>query len=114
MCVSVSNGSTQVAVLEGRSLIEHYLSRPADDISEIHGNIYLGKDLELKELKVNGNFNISVSKDLPIVAIGKVETPAAWIGATIGYLNQANDVYKLKIIVEDGSVVKFFDENGGS
>ena len=43
MCVSVSNGSTQVAVLEGRSLIEHYLSRPADDISEIHGNIYLGK-----------------------------------------------------------------------
>tara|TARA_Y100000748_G_scaffold297747_1_gene292129 strand:+ start:604 stop:1410 length:807 start_codon:yes stop_codon:yes gene_type:complete len=78
------------------------------------GNIYLGKDLELKELKVNGNFNISVSKDLPIVAIGKVETPAAWIGATIGYLNQANDVYKLKIIVEDGSVVKFFDENGGS
>ena len=43
MCVSVSKGSTQVAVLEGRSLIEHYLSRPADDISEIHGNIYLGK-----------------------------------------------------------------------
>ncbi|MBD35961.1 MAG: ribonuclease E/G [Actinobacteria bacterium] len=42
MCVSVSQGSTQVGVLEGRSLIEHYLSRPADDISEIHGNIYLG------------------------------------------------------------------------
>ena len=43
MCVSVSGGSTQVAVLEGRSLIEHYLSRPADDVSEIHGNVYLGK-----------------------------------------------------------------------
>jgi len=78
------------------------------------GNIYLGRDLELNELKVNGNFNIRVSKDLPIVAIGKVETPATWINATIGYLNQANEVYKLKIIVEDGSVVKFFDENGGS
>jgi ribonuclease E len=34
---------TQVAVLEGRSLIEHYVSRPADDVSQIHGNIYLGK-----------------------------------------------------------------------
>ena len=78
------------------------------------GNIYLGRDLELNELKVNGNFNIRVSKDLPIVAIGNVETPATWINATIGYLNQANEVYKLKIIVEDGSVVKFFDENGGS
>ena len=33
----------QVAVLEGRSLIEHYVSRPADDISQIHGNIYLGR-----------------------------------------------------------------------
>ena len=33
----------QVAVLEGRNLIEHYVSRPADDISQIHGNIYLGR-----------------------------------------------------------------------
>ena len=30
-------------MLEGRSLIEHYVSRPSDDVSEIHGNIYLGK-----------------------------------------------------------------------
>ena len=30
-------------MLEGRSLIEHYVSRPADDISQIHGNIYLGR-----------------------------------------------------------------------
>ena len=30
-------------MLEGRSLIEFYVSRPADDISEIHGNIYLGR-----------------------------------------------------------------------
>ena len=33
----------QVAVLEGRNLIEHYVSRPADDVSQIHGNIYLGR-----------------------------------------------------------------------
>ena len=43
MCVQVREGMTQVAVLEGRSLIEHYVSRPADDVSQIHGNIYLGR-----------------------------------------------------------------------
>lgn len=31
---------TQVAILEGRALIEHYVSRPADDANEIHGNVY--------------------------------------------------------------------------
>lgn len=43
MCVQVRPGLTQVAVLEGRNLIEHYVSRPADDVSQIHGNIYVGK-----------------------------------------------------------------------
>ena len=36
-------GQTHIAVLEGRSLIEHFVSRPADDISQIHGNIYIGR-----------------------------------------------------------------------
>jgi ribonuclease E len=52
MCVHVqparagdpdSGRVAQIAVLEGRALIEHYVSRPADDVSQIHGNIYLGK-----------------------------------------------------------------------
>ncbi|HEY5874809.1 MAG TPA: ribonuclease E/G, partial [Ilumatobacteraceae bacterium] len=43
MCVQARESLTQVAVLEGRSLIEHYVSRPADDVSQIHGNIYLGR-----------------------------------------------------------------------
>ncbi len=43
MCVQVRDGVTQVAVMEGRSLIEHYVSRPADDVSQIHGNIYMGR-----------------------------------------------------------------------
>ena len=43
MLVHVDEGVTHIAVLEGRSLIEHYVSRPSDDVSEIHGNIYLGK-----------------------------------------------------------------------
>ena len=41
MAVQVRPGMAQVAVLEGRNLIEHYVSRPADDVSQIHGNIYL-------------------------------------------------------------------------
>jgi ribonuclease E len=43
MCVHARPGSTQIAVLEGRSLIEHYVSRPQDDALQIHGNIYLGR-----------------------------------------------------------------------
>ena len=43
MAVQVRPGMAQVAVLEGRNLIEHYVSRPADDVSQIHGNIYLGR-----------------------------------------------------------------------
>ncbi|MCB1262207.1 MAG: ribonuclease E/G, partial [Acidimicrobiales bacterium] len=43
MVVSVRDQATQIAVLEGRNLVEHYVSRPADDVFQIHGNIYLGK-----------------------------------------------------------------------
>tara|TARA_Y100001970_G_scaffold231781_1_gene288230 strand:- start:15033 stop:15890 length:858 start_codon:yes stop_codon:yes gene_type:complete len=78
------------------------------------GNIFLGKDLNLKELKINGNFDITVSKELSVVVMGNVEAPPTWIDATIGYLNQADKVYELKIIVEDGSNVNFFDESEGS
>jgi ribonuclease E len=43
MAVHVQPEATQIAILEGRSLIEHQVSRPSDDVSQIHGNIYLGK-----------------------------------------------------------------------
>ncbi len=41
MCVHAGAGSTQIAVLEGRMLIEHYVAH--DDDSQIHGNVYLGR-----------------------------------------------------------------------
>ena len=75
------------------------------------GTIYLGKDLDLEELKVNGNFDIRVSNTLPIVVVGNVDVPPTWIDATIGYLNQAEKVYKLKVVVEEGSEVRFIDED---
>ncbi|HEC08355.1 MAG TPA: Rne/Rng family ribonuclease [Acidimicrobiales bacterium] len=43
MAVEVREGQTHIAILEGRSLIEYYVSRPSDDVGQIHGNIYLGK-----------------------------------------------------------------------
>jgi ribonuclease E len=43
MTVHVTPKATQIAVLEGRSLIEHYVSHPSDDVSQIHGNIYRGR-----------------------------------------------------------------------
>ena len=75
------------------------------------GVIYLGKDLSLEELKVNGNFDIKVSNTLPIVVVGNADVPPTWINATIGYLNQAEKVYKLKVVVEDGSEVRFINED---
>ena len=38
-----ADGTIQMAVLEGRVLVEHYVSRPEDDAASIDGNIYLGK-----------------------------------------------------------------------
>jgi ribonuclease E len=43
MVVHSQPAAIQIAVLEGRSLIEHYVSRPADDATQIDGNIYLGR-----------------------------------------------------------------------
>ena len=43
MCVHVRPHATQVAVLEGRILVEHYVSRASDDATQIDGNIYRGR-----------------------------------------------------------------------
>ena len=43
MAVHVGPKATQIAVLEGRSLVDLIVSRPSDDVAQIHGNVYLGK-----------------------------------------------------------------------
>jgi len=43
MAVHVRPEATQIAVLEGRALIEHYVSRPQDSDTQIDGNIYIGR-----------------------------------------------------------------------
>jgi len=43
MLVHVTPEATHIAVTEGRSLVEHYVARPSDDVAQIHGNIYMGR-----------------------------------------------------------------------
>src|SRR4029453_18669356 len=43
MCVQVTPQAPPIAAPEGRTLNKHYVSRPADDVSQIHGNVYLGR-----------------------------------------------------------------------
>ncbi len=43
VCVHVQPNATQIAMLEGRSLVEHYVSRAADATTQIDGNIYRGR-----------------------------------------------------------------------
>jgi ribonuclease E len=43
MCVHVRPHATQIAVLEGRTLVEHVVSRVSDDTTQIDGNIYRGR-----------------------------------------------------------------------
>ncbi|HXQ17999.1 MAG TPA: Rne/Rng family ribonuclease [Acidimicrobiales bacterium] len=43
VCVSVRPHATQIAMLEGRTLVEHYVSRAADETTQIDGNIYWGR-----------------------------------------------------------------------
>jgi ribonuclease E len=43
MCVHVERDLTQIAVLEGRSLIEHHVAQATDDANQIDGNVYFGR-----------------------------------------------------------------------
>ena len=73
------------------------------------GEIYLGPNLNLNELILNGKYEITVSKQLPIVVRGNATVPSSWLNATVGYLNQIDETYKLEIEIIDGSEVVFND-----
>ena len=73
------------------------------------GEIYLGPNLNVNELILNGKYEITVSKQLPIVVRGNATVPSSWLNATVGYLNQIDETYKLEIEIIDGSEVIFND-----
>ena len=87
----------------------YYLDSPNLNSSNLigTGEIFLGSNLSSGDIVLNGNFKVTVDKKLPIVVVGNADVPANWINATIGYLNQSNGSYDLKVIVEDGSAVIF-------
>ena len=43
MCVHVVDGTTHIATMEGRSLVEYRVARAADETLQIDGNIYIGR-----------------------------------------------------------------------
>ncbi len=43
ICVHVQPGVSQIAVLEGRSLVQHFVSHAQDETTQIDGNIYAGR-----------------------------------------------------------------------
>ncbi len=43
MCVHVQGTTTHIAMLEGRTLVEHYVVKESDETNQIDGNIYLGR-----------------------------------------------------------------------
>ena len=74
------------------------------------GKIYLGPNLNMKELVLNGQYEITISKKLPVVIKGNATVPPSWLNATVGYLNQIDETYLLEIEIIDGSEVIFKDE----
>ena len=73
------------------------------------GEIILGENLIADEIFITGSYKIYVSEDLSVVVTGKAVVPSDWINATIGFLNQTEEVYKIRIIIEDGSQVELLN-----
>lgn len=73
------------------------------------GEIILGDNLIVDEIFITGSYKIYVSENLPVVVTGNAVVPSDWINATIGFLNQTEEVYKTRIIIEDGSQVELFN-----
>ncbi len=80
MIVSKRPDGAHIAVLEGRNLIEYYVSRPNDDEQQIHGNIYLGKVRNILPGMEAAFVDIGTPKNAVIyrgdVAIGVEDTDA--------------------------------------
>ncbi|NNF55177.1 MAG: Rne/Rng family ribonuclease [Acidimicrobiales bacterium] len=80
MIVSKRPDGAHIAILEGRNLIEYYVSRPNDDEFQIHGNIYLGKVKNILPGMEAAFVDIGTPKNAVIyrgdVAIGAEDTDA--------------------------------------
>ena len=73
------------------------------------GEIYLDQKNEFNSFTISGNYIVFVPKTLPLLVEGNATVPDGWIEATIGYLSQTNQSYKVKIVVLNDSEVTFKD-----
>ena len=99
MCVHVTESATQIAVLEGRSLIEHYVSRPTDNSTQIHGNIYIGRVQNVLPGMEAAFVDIATPKNA-VIYRGDLQFDAADVESTSG-----RDDARIEQVLRNGQLV---------
>ncbi len=73
------------------------------------GEIFLGPNLEIDNLSLSGNYEVTVPNDLSILVKGQAQVPDQWLDASVGNLNNPDKTYTVVIEIIDGSQVIFKD-----
>ena len=73
------------------------------------GEIFLGANLEIDNLSLSGNYEVTVPNDLSILVKGQAQVPDQWLDASVGNLNNPDKTYTVVIEIIDGSQVIFKD-----
>ena len=73
------------------------------------GEIFLGPNLEIDNLSLSGNYEVTVPNDLSILVKGQATVPNQWLDASVGKLNYPDKTYTVIIEIIDGSQVIFKD-----
>ena len=71
--------------------------------------IFLGPNLEIDNLSLSGNYEVTVPNDLSILVKGQAQVPDQWLDASVGNLNNPDKTYTVVIEIIDGSQVIFKD-----
>ena len=105
MCVHTRAEATQIAVLEGRSLIEHFVSRPTDQATQIHGNIYCGRvqnvlpGMEAAFVEIGTPKNAVLYRSDVSVDLGDIE------GGSLRGRNKQQSSSRIEDILRNGQVI---------
>ncbi len=105
MCVHTRPEATQIAVLEGRALIEHFVSRPTDQATQIHGNIYCGRvqnvlpGMEAAFVDIGTPKNAVLYRSDVSVDLGDIE------GGSSRGRNKAQSASRIEEILRNGQII---------
>ncbi len=92
-------GDTHIATLEGRSLIDYYVSRPSDDVSQIHGNIYVGRVENVLPGMEAAFIDISTPKNAVLYRGDLQVDPDDLVGVPKGTEPRIEDVLKARQLI---------------